>query len=108
MEDEAACDPRDSFRDSGDPATALRGFYMLLRVIICLTAVVGFIRAREEQLKTWLWIYGVLAVLYNPVLPVHLMLRPIWIVANLVTIVLFWAGLLRFRNRLPGSHNNAA
>jgi hypothetical protein len=83
------------------------GFYMLLRVIICLAAVMGFIRAREERRASWLWIYGVLAVLYNPVLPIHLMLAPLWTVANLVTIVLLWVGLSKFGNRLPGSRNNA-
>jgi small basic protein len=77
------------------------GFYMLLRVIICLTAVMGFIRAREEQRTTWLWIYVVIAVLYNPVLPAHLILKPLWFVANLVTIVLLWVGLSKFGNRLP-------
>jgi len=78
------------------------GFYMLLRLIICLAAGVGFVRAWEERRTGWLWIYGVLAVLYNPVLPIHLLLRPLWIVANLVTIVLLWVGLSKFGDLLPG------
>jgi hypothetical protein len=76
------------------------GFYMLLRLIVCLTAVVGFVRGWEERRTVWLWIYAALAVLYNPVLPIRLMLRPLWIVANLVTIVLLWVGLSKFRD--PG------
>ena len=82
------------------------GFYMLLRIIICLTAVVGFLRAQEAKQTNWLWIYGVLAVLYNPVLPVHLMLKPLWILINLVTIVLLWKGLSRFRDRPPVVRKN--
>jgi hypothetical protein len=76
------------------------GFYMLLRITICLTAVVGLVRAREERRPSWLWIYGVLSVLYNPVLPVHLMAKSLWIMINIATIALLWKGLMVIGNRV--------
>ena len=82
------------------------GFYMLLRTIICLTAVIGFIKSREKQEVNWVWIYGVLAVLYNPILPVHLLLKPLWIVINLVTIVLLWKGLSKLEDGALGVQRN--
>jgi hypothetical protein len=85
------------------------GFYSFLRVIICLSAGVGFIRARASRQANWLWIYGALAILYNPVLPVHLALKPLWIVINLVTISLLWIGLRRMGDdlRLPDAVINS-
>ena len=80
-------------------------FYMLLRLLVCLTAVVGYIRAREEQQRSWLWIYGVIAVLYNPILPIHLMAKSLWIVINIATAVLLWKGLSDLELVSPGRNN---
>jgi hypothetical protein len=33
---------------------------------------------------------GVLVVVYNPLLPIRLREKSLWIVANFVTIALFW------------------
>ena len=40
---------------------------------------------------------GGLAVLYNPVLPIYLGEKGLWIIANIATVVLFWmvSGRLR-------------
>lgn len=77
------------------------GFYMLLRLVITLTCVAGFLRAREDQRRDWLWIYGILVVLYNPILPVHLMLKSLWFVVNVITIILLWVGLSKFGSQFP-------
>jgi uncharacterized protein DUF6804 len=73
------------------------GFYTLLRVILCLTAAVGFAAARRRDDLPWTWAYGALAVLYNPVLPVHLGAKGLWILVNAGTLVVYWVGAMRFR-----------
>jgi len=65
-------------------------FYTLLRVSLCATAAVGFLRARIIQRRLWLVGFGAMAVLYNPVLPIHLGTKAAWIVINVLTILLFW------------------
>jgi hypothetical protein len=76
------------------------GFYTLLRVVLCLASAVGFVAARRRQDSLWLWGYGVLAVLYNPVLPIHLGAKSLWIGVNLVTLICVWVGALRFRGAI--------
>jgi hypothetical protein len=44
----------------------------LSRVVLCLTAAFGFARAVEREKHAWLWVFGAVAVLHNPVLPVRL------------------------------------
>jgi hypothetical protein len=77
------------------------GFFMLLRIVLCITAAIGVKRAREAQKNNWVWVYGILAVLYNPILPVHLGDKGVWVVVNIATVVIFWVGLFKFENVVP-------
>lgn len=72
-------------------------FYTLLRVVVCLTAVVGFVAARRTGAESWVWVFGVIAVVYNPLVPLYLHSRGLWTIINLVTIALFWNGLRAVR-----------
>lgn len=78
------------------------GYYMLLRIVLCLAAAVGFAAARRLHAETWMWIYGVIAVVYNPVLPVHLMSKPFWVVVNLATLPFLWIGARRLGGARSG------
>jgi len=73
-------------------------FFMLLRIVLCIAAVIGVKRASEARQNNWVWVYAILAVLYNPVLPVHLGDKDVWVGVNVVTVVIFWVGLFKFEN----------
>ena len=68
------------------------GYYMLLRTAVCLTAAYGFSKALDFESRLWLWVYGSIAVLSNPIFPVRLGNKGIWEIINIVTIVFFWIG----------------
>jgi len=36
------------------------------------------------------WIFGFLAILYNPIIPIHLYEKGIWIIVNIITSILFF------------------
>jgi hypothetical protein len=76
------------------------GFYMLLRSVLCLTAAVGFAAARQNKSLPWTWTYGAVAIFYNPLLPVHLGEKSLWILLDLGTLIPLWAGAKRFRGVL--------
>lgn len=78
------------------------GFYTLLRIVLCLTGAVGFAAARGRHDATWPWVYVVIAVVYNPVMPVHLGDKGLWVGVNLLTLVFVWVGAGRFRHALAG------
>lgn len=63
------------------------GFYTLLKVLCC--AGFGYLayKAHDRKLDAWMWIFGVVAIVYNPFIKVHLG-REIWSVVNLATIAL--------------------
>lgn len=72
------------------------GYYVILRTTICISAAFGFSLAVQRRSDKWMWIYGVAAVLYNPVFPVRLGDKVLWIILNVATITVFW---LAFRMR---------
>jgi hypothetical protein len=76
------------------------GYYTFLRIVLCVTGAVGFAAARRVRDSLWPWIYGIAVVVYNPILLVHLGAKQFWIALNIATLLVFWAGALRFRGRL--------
>jgi len=73
------------------------GYFVLLRFVLCLTAGYGFVRALNSNSEPWKWVYGSVAILYNPVLPVHLREKTLWIGVNLVTLAVLWYGRYSLR-----------
>jgi len=68
------------------------GYYNILRIVVCISAVFMAVRAmKSEKGQLVPWLFGGLALLYNPVLPVHLNEKAIWMMVNAVTAVLFIA-----------------
>jgi hypothetical protein len=60
------------------------GFFTLLRfVVFAATAYVAWM-AYEQQKEKWIWIFGFLAVLFNPFFPIYLN-RNLWSIIDLAT-----------------------
>ena len=59
-------------------------YYVLLRWVCCPIFAFLALRARRLGLEGWVWVLGVTAAIYNPIIPVHLT-REIWSLVNLVT-----------------------
>lgn len=61
------------------------GFYILLRWICCATFAWSAFIAHEKERPFWVWGFGALAALYNPIVLVHLN-RSTWINVNWFTV----------------------
>ena len=62
------------------------GYYILLRWVCCGIFAFLAIRSVEKKEKQgWVWILGVTAVVYNPIIRIHLT-REIWSIINVITI----------------------
>lgn len=72
-------------------------YYVFLRFVTCV-ALAGFVL---EKLSTWFkFILLLLVILYNPIVPVHLGDRGIWVLINLITIVLLCCGAVAVHRQL--------
>ena len=73
------------------------GYYTLLRAVLCFASAVGLAAARRRNDYLWLWVYGTLVVFYNPVFPLKLGNKSLWIGLNVVSLTCQWLGAFRFR-----------
>ena len=69
------------------------GYYQLLRWATCGVAVFVAFQAYKVG-KTWItWLFGLIAVLFNPIIPIHLT-KEIWRPIDLVSAVIFGLSIL--------------
>lgn len=71
-------------------------YYTLLRWVTCGSAVAGFIVAVQENLVAWCWIMGMVALLFNPIIPIHLT-REIWQPIDIAAAAVFLVSIFLLR-----------
>lgn len=47
------------------------GYYRLLRWVVCAVAIASAIQLHRGQRQGYAWVLGLVAVLFNPLIPVH-------------------------------------
>jgi hypothetical protein len=92
------------------------GFYTLLRWICCAAFAYSAFAAHEKNRVPWVWIFGMLAMLFNPIVPLHFQ-RDTWQMIDWVTIgvivvagIAFWPSEVfsqQFRFKISSTKNNA-
>lgn len=64
-------------------------YYTFLRIIVFLAAgIVVYYFGRQRELK-WIIIFGIILILFNPILPIHFYLKSVWIPIDIATGILF-------------------
>ena len=66
------------------------GYYTLSRLVVCASAIYFAYNFYKQNNQTNVWIFGFIAVLYNPIIPVYLYEKIIWIAVNIITIYIFY------------------
>jgi len=83
------------------------GYYILLRWVCCAIFVYLTFQAIAQEKQGWVWFFGVTALIYNPIIRVH-MTREIWSIVNVATIVVAGASIfvLKVQHEKKDSPNN--
>ena len=74
------------------------GYYVLLRWVVSPVAAYTALQAAKLPTKGWSWVFAVLALVFNPILPVHLT-REVWAVADFAAAVLLLVSLATVKAR---------
>mgnify|MGYP001000638762 FL=1 len=72
------------------------GFYMLLRFIICAISVYLAYNAAKGGAEHWVWIFGIIAALFNPFLPVHLN-KGLWKIIDSAAAFIFLFSFIKYK-----------
>ncbi len=72
------------------------GYYQLLRWVVCGVSIFLAYTAYDWK-KTWAtWLFVVIALLFNPLIPIYLS-RELWQLIDMVSSILFFAAILILR-----------
>jgi len=66
------------------------GYYTFLRIVITFVSV--FIIVEQYKKKTvnfWVVAFGIIAILFNPIIPVYLYKKALWMPVDVVTGLVF-------------------
>ena len=84
------------------------GYYQILRWVVCGVAGYSAYLAHINNRIAWTWIFGITAILYNPISTIHLA-RDTWKVLNAITVVVIFVSIIEikfnlFRTKLIKDH----
>ena len=82
------------------------GYYIFLRIVVCAVCAYLALHAAEIENTPWVWVLGVTAVIYNPIVRIHLT-REIWTVVNIATCIMLILTFRVLRKSKPKGENNA-
>lgn len=72
------------------------GYYTFLRLVVCGTSTYLSYFAYKLNKTIWLWVEGLIALLFNPFIPIHFKITT-WRGVDFVVAVIFVIYLIRFR-----------
>ena len=65
------------------------GYYILLRWVVCGVSIFNAIGFSKTKFTAWVWIFGALAILFNPLIPVYLT-KSSWVGIDLIAAIIFF------------------
>ena len=65
------------------------GYYTFLRIIVTIGAVDVIIKDFENGLNLWVISFGIIAILFNPIIPIYLNNKEVWIPIDVLCGLLF-------------------
>jgi len=64
-------------------------YYTFLRIIVFIASgIVIYYFGRQKEYH-WVIVFGIILILFNPIFPIHLYLKSLWIPIDIVTGILF-------------------
>jgi len=68
------------------------GYYIALRWIVAVFSAISAFDALNKRKSGWVWVFIGIAIMYNPIVPVHLT-KAIWSPINILTAIIFFASI---------------
>ncbi|WP_339812058.1 DUF6804 family protein [uncultured Imperialibacter sp.] len=74
------------------------GYYTFLRLAVTIGAVLVIYIEYSKSLNFWIIIFGIIAVLFNPIFPIYLRDRGLWAVIDVLCAIIFVSKGLKTKN----------
>lgn len=71
------------------------GFYTLVRIAITIGAVIAAFQNSSNGINTWSIMFGIVAILFNPIIPVYLHDKGAWMMIDIIAMIPFIIQIVR-------------
>ena len=65
------------------------GYYTLLRIVVTIGSIAVVVSEFENGLNFWVIAFGLLAIIFNPIIPVYLHDKGSWMPIDIIAAILF-------------------
>jgi hypothetical protein len=65
------------------------GYYTFLRIAVTIGAIIVIVNESKNGIGFWIIAFGITAILFNPLIPIHLHDKSIWIPIDILVAILF-------------------
>ena len=65
------------------------GYYTLLRIVVSIAAGSLVVAELEANRMPWVIVFGLIGIIFNPLIPIYLQSKDNWIIIDLLAAVLF-------------------
>ena len=65
------------------------GYYTFLRIVVTIGAVSVIVTEFESGINFWIVAFGIIAIVFNPLIPVYLNNKDIWMPIDILAAILF-------------------
>ncbi len=72
------------------------GYYQILRWVIAGVSGYSAYLAYEKDMIVWTWIFGIIAVVYNPIAPIYLN-KDTWSIIDLFVAAIIFVSIFKMR-----------
>jgi hypothetical protein len=67
------------------------GYFTFLRIVVTICSVIVVVKDAEKGINLWVISFGITAIIFNPLVPVYLQDKSIWIPIDIASAVLFFS-----------------
>ena len=67
------------------------GYYTFLRIVVTITAVIIITKELKVGITIWLILFGITAIIFNPIIPIYLYKKHLWMPIDIIAAVLFFS-----------------
>lgn len=65
------------------------GYYTLLRIIVTIGAITVVVMEFENGFNFWVITFGIIAIVFNPLIPIYLNDKDTWVPIDILVAILF-------------------
>lgn len=67
------------------------GYYTFLRIAVTVTAAIIITKELKAGMTIWFILFGITAIVFNPIFPIYLYQKSLWMPIDIVAAILFFS-----------------